>query len=85
MKFRIWKLDIRDLGDSTIFPGINGSISIDASKSIGMKRNHIYFTDNWKIGDGRDMGSYHLKDGTIRSFYPCVYVCPPPTWLIPSL
>ncbi|KAK4721596.1 hypothetical protein R3W88_011829 [Solanum pinnatisectum] len=67
-KFRVWELDlirsktnkIRVLGDRAIFLGKNGSISVDTSKSIGVKPNHIYFTDNWKGGDGRYMGAYSL-------------------------
>lgn len=94
-EFRVWKLDlikskakeIKILGDRAIFLGNNGSLSIDASKSIGVKPNHIYFTDNWKGGDGRDMGAYSLEDGKIRSFYPGISVSSicPPTWVIPSL
>ncbi|PHT92589.1 hypothetical protein T459_00471 [Capsicum annuum] len=75
-EFRVWKLDlirskakeIRILGDRAIFLGVNGSISVDVSKSIGVKPNHIYFTDNWKGGDGRDMGAYNLEDGNTQIF-----------------
>ncbi|KAM3321964.1 putative F-box protein [Capsicum chacoense] len=86
-EFRVWKLDlirskakeIRILGDRAIFLGVNGSISVDVSKSIGVKPNHIYFTDNWKGGDDRDMGAYNLYTGISVSD-----ICPP-TWVIPSL
>ncbi|WMV25630.1 hypothetical protein MTR67_019015 [Solanum verrucosum] len=94
-KFRVWKLDlirskakkITVLGDRAIFLGKNGSISVDASKSIGVKPNHIYFTDNWEGGDGTDMGAYSLEDGKIQSFYPGISVSPicMPSWVIPSL
>ncbi|MCD7473062.1 hypothetical protein HAX54_014647 [Datura stramonium] len=91
-QIRLWQLDltkskskeIKILGDRAIFLGINGLISID---SIGVKPNHIYFTDNWKgRDDGRDMGAYCLEDGKIQSFYPGISVSPfcPPTWVIPS-
>ncbi|KAG5568732.1 hypothetical protein H5410_064246 [Solanum commersonii] len=93
--FRVWKLDlirrkakeIKVLGDSAIFLGRNGSFSIDTSKSIRVKPNHIYFTDNWKYGDGKDMGAYNFEDGKIQSFYAGVSVHPiyPATWVIPSL
>ncbi|XP_059290253.1 putative F-box/kelch-repeat protein At5g24040 [Lycium ferocissimum] len=64
-EFRTWELDlikskakeIKSLGDRANFLGGNGSISIDSSKSIGVKANHIYITDNWKGGDDRDMDS----------------------------
>ncbi|KAH0648746.1 hypothetical protein KY285_033994 [Solanum tuberosum] len=79
--------EIKVLGDSAIFLGKNGSFSIDTSKSKGVKPNHIYFTDNWKYGDGKDMGAYNFEDGKIQSFYVGVSVHPicPATWVIPSL
>ncbi|XP_059290254.1 putative F-box protein At3g25750 [Lycium ferocissimum] len=98
-KFRVWEIDetkgelkeIKSLEDRAIFLGCNGSISIDSSKSIEVKPNHIYYTDNWKFfkiegGDGRDMGAYSLEHGTIQPFYPGISlnsICPP-TWVIPS-
>lgn len=90
-KFRVWKLDlirrkakeIRVLGDRAIFLGKNGSISIDTSKSIRVKPNHIYFTNI----SGRDMGAYSLQDCKIQSSYPGISVsliCTP-YWVITSL
>lgn len=93
MKCRLKRID--NLGDSTIFLGLNGATSIDSTKFRGViKRNHIYFTDDWdehnfslKCGGGKDMGCYNLEDGNIESFYPELSlscICPP-TWVIPSL
>ncbi|XP_027775325.1 uncharacterized protein LOC107030607 [Solanum pennellii] len=93
MKCRLKRID--NLGDSTIFLGLNGATSIDSTKFRGViKRNHIYFTDDWdehnfslECGGGKDMGCYNLEDGNIESFYPELSlscICPP-TWVIPSL
>ncbi|KAL3358424.1 hypothetical protein AABB24_015511 [Solanum stoloniferum] len=86
--------EINDLGDSTIFLGLNGATSIDSTKFTGVKPNHIYFTDDWfeenyflECGGGTDTGAYNLEDGSIESFYPGLSLsrpCPP-TWVIPSL
>ncbi|XP_015084407.1 putative F-box protein At4g17565 [Solanum pennellii] len=103
--FRVWEIDvikgeakvIEDLGDRAIFLGRNASITIDNVSSeqvVGVKSNHIYFTDGWtenmngqlEGGGGRDMGVYSLEDGKIQPFYDGTSVsriCPP-TWVIPS-
>nr|XP_016500464.1 PREDICTED: putative F-box protein At1g65770 [Nicotiana tabacum] len=100
-KFRVFELDvikgelkeINTLGESSIFLGRNGASSIDSSKFIGVKRNQIYFTDDWtdffrtlEGGGGRDMGAYDLESGKIESFYPGLSLSPicPPTWVAPS-
>ncbi|PHU06623.1 hypothetical protein BC332_23112 [Capsicum chinense] len=85
--------EINNLGDSAIFLHLDGATSIDSTKFIGVKPNHIYFTDDWfeenhrlECGGGKDMGAYNLEDGTIESFYPGLSLsrtCPP-TWVIPS-
>ncbi|XP_019239766.1 PREDICTED: probable F-box protein At1g44080 [Nicotiana attenuata] len=83
-KIKVYELDIikgelkeiNSLGDSAIFLGLSGASSIESSKFTGVKRNHIYFTDDWwgiknkEGGNGRDMGAYNLEDGKIESFYP---------------
>lgn len=54
-KFRLFKIDvirgeakeIKSLGDKAIFVGCNASISVDSSKLVGVKPNHIYFTYDW--------------------------------------
>lgn len=101
LKFRVFELDvikgelkeINTLGESSIFLGRNRASSIDSSKLIGVKRNQIYFTDDWtdyysasEGGGGRDMGAYDLESGKIESFYPGLSLSPicPPTWVAPS-
>ncbi|KAH0635597.1 hypothetical protein KY289_035512 [Solanum tuberosum] len=86
--------EINNLGDSTIFLGLNGATSIDSTKFTRVKPNHIYFTDDWfeenyflECGGGTDTGAYNLEDGSIESFYPGLSLsrpCPP-TWVIPTL
>ncbi|XP_009613257.1 F-box protein At4g35733-like isoform X1 [Nicotiana tomentosiformis] len=100
-KFKVFELDliklelkeINTLGDSAIFLGLNGASSVDSSKFIGVKPNHIYFTDDWEEefkhvedGGGRDMGAYNIEDEKIESFYPGLSLSPisPPTWVTPS-
>lgn len=103
-KFEIFELDvvkgelkekIKTLGESSIFLGRNWASCIDSCKFIGVKPNHIYFTDDWlddyhrdaEGGAGRDMGAYNLEDGNIESFYPgqsTSLICPP-FWVMPSL
>ncbi|XP_019228459.1 PREDICTED: putative F-box protein At1g65770 [Nicotiana attenuata] len=76
LKFRVFELDvikgelkeINTLGESSIFLGRNGASYIDSSKFIGVKRNQIYFSDDWtdyystlEGGGGRDMGTYDLE------------------------
>ncbi|KAH0643157.1 hypothetical protein KY290_034762 [Solanum tuberosum] len=102
--FRVWEIDVikgeakvvKELGDRAIFLGRNASINISNVSSkqvVGVKPNHIYFTDGWtemylqlEGGGGRDMGLYSLEDEKIQSFYDGISVSPicPPTWVIPS-
>ncbi|KAG5584433.1 hypothetical protein H5410_044867 [Solanum commersonii] len=88
MKCKLKRID--NLGDSTIFLGLNGATSIDSTKFTGaIKSNHIYFTDDWdeqnlslECGGGKDTGVYNLEDGNIEYFYPELplsCICPP-TW-----
>ncbi|XP_009618432.1 F-box protein At2g26160-like [Nicotiana tomentosiformis] len=101
VKFNVYELDltkaklnkVSTLGNSAICLGRNGASSIDSSAFTIVKPNHIYFTDDevdeYKYcegGGGRDMGAYHLDDGSIESFYPGLSLSPicPPTWVKPS-
>lgn len=98
---QIWELDvmtseakeIKMLGDRAIFLGQDASVSVESSKFIGVKPNHIYFINSGNVifrsqgwGD-IDMRTYSLEDGKIQSSYYSVSVNPisPPTWVIPSL
>ncbi|WMV27820.1 hypothetical protein MTR67_021205 [Solanum verrucosum] len=78
-KFRLFKIDvirgeakeIKSLGDKAIFVGCNASISVDSSKLVGVKPNHIYFTYDWiclfcQGDDSREIGAYNLEDETIQ-------------------
>ncbi|XP_059290255.1 histidine--tRNA ligase, cytoplasmic-like [Lycium ferocissimum] len=58
--------EINGLEDRAFFWGCNGSISIVSSEFIGVKPNHIYFTD-WRFlkfegGDGRYIGAYNVDE-----------------------
>lgn len=99
-KFRLFKIDvikgeakeIRSLGDKAIFVGCNASISIDTSKVVGAKPNHIYFTYDWTslFGQGpdwREIGAYNVEDETIQYVnqgFSAVYLVSPAIWVAPS-
>nr|GEY16898.1 hypothetical protein [Tanacetum cinerariifolium] len=74
LETRKWS-EVKDLGNKTLFVGYNSSFWIEDTTSV-IKGNCIYFTDDvlvWyletKNGGGRDMGIYHLADGTIESHF----------------
>lgn len=99
-KFRVFNIDvirgeakeIKSLGDRAIFVGCNASTSVDASKLVGVKPNHIYFTYDWTSlfcqgDDWREIGAYNLEDGAIQSFdqhISGVDSVSPAIWLAPS-
>lgn len=102
--FHVWELDlikgeakrIKLLRDRAILLGCNASISMEPSKFIGVKPNHIYYTDNYKELytlsrlSIEEMSSYNLKEGTNKPTYSSINyfdstIVNPPTWIIPSL
>ncbi|XP_060210207.1 probable F-box protein At1g65740, partial [Lycium barbarum] len=101
-KFKVYQLDVSKstlnevitLGESSVFLGRSGSMSIDSSRFTGVKPNRIYFIDDMMDqyrfceggGGGRDMGAYNLEDGSFESFYPGLSLSPicRPTWITPS-
>ncbi|XP_060171460.1 F-box protein At2g26160-like [Lycium barbarum] len=91
--FRVSELDvirgelkeINTLGNSAIFLGLKGAISIDSSKSTTFKPNHIYFVDGWS--DLPNAKAYNLEDKKIESFYPessLISLTCLPNWVTPS-
>ncbi|WMV30849.1 hypothetical protein MTR67_024234 [Solanum verrucosum] len=88
------KEEMKTLGYSSIFLGLNWASCIDSSKFDGIKPNHIYFTDDWlgydrvaEGGAGKDMGAYNLEDVKFESFYPgesTSLICPP-VWVMSSV
>ncbi|KAG9451088.1 hypothetical protein H6P81_011053 [Aristolochia fimbriata] len=89
--FKVYKLDqiqpnlmwveVKDLGDYSVFVGQNTSFIVKASQEGGWwRRNCIYFTDD-------NGGVYNLEDGTFQDHYQglsCSYHSPP-VWFTPSL
>ncbi|XP_015159050.1 putative F-box protein At1g65770 [Solanum tuberosum] len=98
--FQVWEVDvvkgeakrIKHLGDRALFMGCNASTSIDPSKFVGVKPNHIYFTDSFIelfsfCGGGvHDMSAYSLESGHVPSFYSGTFgrFAIPPIWVMPS-
>ncbi|KAF8014629.1 hypothetical protein BT93_H0441 [Corymbia citriodora subsp. variegata] len=67
-----WK-GVQTLKNTSLFLGCNSSFSLEVHEKHHIKPNCIYFTDNsldisryTKDGGGKDMGIYHLEDGTIE-------------------
>ncbi|PIA59914.1 hypothetical protein AQUCO_00400644v1 [Aquilegia coerulea] len=100
--FKIYKLDfvnrkwdeLKCLGDYTLFLGFNTSVSVLASDySTWMKRNCIYFTDDYTFGyrgnctkGGHDMGIFDLETNNIQPHYKGISTSfySPPIWIIPT-
>ncbi|GKE22791.1 hypothetical protein Tco_1434303 [Tanacetum coccineum] len=70
---------VKDFGTKTLFVGFTSSFWVEDTRGV-IKSNCIYYTNY----TGRDMGIYHLLDGTIKPLYfageslSCVT---PPMWL----
>ncbi|GJW25621.1 ribonuclease H-like domain-containing protein [Tanacetum coccineum] len=71
---RTWS-KVKDLGTKSLFVG-DASFSFDQDTTGVIKGNSIYFTDDayfehGLLGNGkcRDMGIYHLSDGTIDPYF----------------
>nr|GEV18256.1 hypothetical protein [Tanacetum cinerariifolium] len=67
---------VNDLGTKSLFVGHSSSFWVEQDTIGAIKGNCIYFTDdvtesyrNCKTGGGRDMGIYHLSDGTIEPHF----------------
>ncbi|KAF7151701.1 hypothetical protein RHSIM_Rhsim02G0222900 [Rhododendron simsii] len=102
-EFRVLEMDLnnggggwrekKSLGAKAVFLGDNASISVEASKFLGIKANCIYYTDDcwepyqcFKRGGGKDMGIYNLEDESQTPFYKGESFSPicPPIWVNPS-
>nr|GEV66686.1 hypothetical protein [Tanacetum cinerariifolium] len=77
---------VEDLGTKTLFVGYNASFWMEDTTGV-IKGNCIYYTDD-VFGDddfrgGRDMGIYHLSDGTIEPHFAgeSLSILTPPIWL----
>ncbi|PIA56626.1 hypothetical protein AQUCO_00700762v1 [Aquilegia coerulea] len=101
-KFQVYKLnftnkkweEVNSLGEYCLFLGFNTSIAVQPINYFGLKRNCIYFTDDFmngyqgrEIPGGRDMGVFDLEDKSIQPHYKGESTCyySPPLWLIPTL
>ncbi|PIA56627.1 hypothetical protein AQUCO_00700763v1 [Aquilegia coerulea] len=102
-KFDVYKLDftnrkweqVNSLGEYCLFLGFNTSVSVPAvNYSESLKKNCIYFTDDFTIGyrgldipGGSDMGVFDMEDKSIQPHYKGESTCyySPPLWLIPTL
>ncbi|XP_071693924.1 putative F-box protein At5g55150 [Rutidosis leptorrhynchoides] len=95
-KFRVFEFDLKnskwskvnDFGKKTLFVGYSSSFWIEDASGV-IKGNCIYYTDNVflhrcsKNGGGRDMGIYHMYDGTIEPYFTgeSLGKISPPIWL----
>nr|GEX17957.1 hypothetical protein [Tanacetum cinerariifolium] len=66
---------VKDFGRKTLFVGFSSSFWTEDTTGV-IKGNCIYYTDdeegeyaNSEKGGGRDMGIYHLSDGTIEPHF----------------
>ncbi|XP_073013893.1 putative F-box protein At3g25750 [Typha latifolia] len=102
VRFCVYRLDMstrkwermENLGDDSLFLGLNTSISVVASELIGCRPNCIYFADDICheysdeiVGRGHDMGVYSLADNSIEKHYTGVSqsTYSPPMWVPPFL
>ncbi|GAB4831712.1 hypothetical protein Ancab_005724 [Ancistrocladus abbreviatus] len=85
-------IEVKDLGNRSLFLGDNYSMSIEASERYGCKANCIYFTDDcsahyWPraIAGGKDMGIFNLADCSIEPYYQGESFSrfTPPMWIEP--
>ncbi|XP_042505500.1 F-box protein SKIP23-like [Macadamia integrifolia] len=75
---RLW-VEIKSLGDHSLFLGYNTSFSFFCDKSLAtrVKRNCIYFTDDYleahhglsNSSGGSDKGVFHLENGNVEPHY----------------
>ncbi|KAG9441181.1 hypothetical protein H6P81_017035 [Aristolochia fimbriata] len=101
MYFKVYKLvllqpklewvEVKDLGDYSMFVGQNTSFHLRASQTGGwLRRNCIYFTDDCtrvehlQIDGGRDQGVYNLDDGSFQDHFQGMRVHSPNNPLIRS-
>nr|GEW47625.1 hypothetical protein [Tanacetum cinerariifolium] len=66
---------VKDLGKKTLFVGQSSTFWVEDTTGV-IKSNCIYFTDDFNFlynqsrnGGGRDMGIYHLSNGTIEPHF----------------
>ncbi|XP_059633249.1 uncharacterized protein LOC132276021 [Cornus florida] len=79
------------LGDRALFVGSNTSFSLSTRDYLELMGNSIYFTDDvyssscGKKYSGHDNGIFHLKDHSIKPYYPSsLKINPPPVWVAPN-
>ena len=98
--FEIYSLDfnvkkwipIANLGENALSLGLSQSFSLSELNVGGIKRNHIYFTDDCIHADyyykdtGYNMGEFNLQSSTI-GFYPTRFrlTYPHGIWVTPAL
>ncbi|XP_071695832.1 putative F-box protein At5g55150 [Rutidosis leptorrhynchoides] len=94
--FRVFEFDlekmkwskVNDFGNKTLFLGYSSSFWIEDASGV-IKGNCIYYTDDVfcykgsKKGGGRDMGIYHMCDGTVEPYFTgeSLSKITPPIWL----
>ncbi|XP_010025981.2 F-box protein SKIP23 [Eucalyptus grandis] len=100
-RFHVFEIDlvaqswrgIKTLKNSSLFLGWNSSFSLEVDEKHHIKPNCIYFTDDFidnsrvtKDGGGKDMGIYHLQDGTIEPHFQGKSYShySPPLWIEPN-
>ncbi|KAG9455163.1 hypothetical protein H6P81_008067 [Aristolochia fimbriata] len=91
--FEVYKLDLKnqtktqidDLGDQSLFLDVNTSLSIPSPENIGLRKNCIYYTDDFRENNylgGNVVGVFDLETEEYEIRYsPETYVvAPQPMW-----
>ncbi|KAF8411165.1 hypothetical protein HHK36_003708 [Tetracentron sinense] len=86
MNSRKW-IEVKSLGEQTLFLGENSSMSLSAPEFPECRKNCIYFTDDYLEGwlgecGCFDMGIFSLEDGKIEPYYPNPPFCHTPTFWV---
>ncbi|XP_051136897.1 uncharacterized protein LOC127255428 isoform X3 [Andrographis paniculata] len=72
---------LKDLGDKTMFLGLNSSFCLELPDCDAIKSNCIYFTDHFVESSASKAGAYCLSDENVDSF---ATFSKPPVWVLPG-
>uniref|UniRef100_A0A2N9FAR1 KIB1-4 beta-propeller domain-containing protein n=1 Tax=Fagus sylvatica TaxID=28930 RepID=A0A2N9FAR1_FAGSY len=87
------RIELKSLGDDTLFVGDNYSMAVSAANFPGCQPNSIYFTHDYIDVTGfnesytpHDLGVFNMVDGTSGQHYilkPLDKQMPPVLWIVP--